>query len=39
LANLLGEAISRDFDQPRNGGGNWFSVREMKLAWKVFDRC
>ncbi|WP_292887959.1 histidine phosphatase family protein [Nisaea sp.] len=39
LANLLGEAISRDFDQPRNGGGNWFSVREMKPAWKVFDRC
>ncbi|WP_319024819.1 histidine phosphatase family protein [Nisaea sediminum] len=37
LAHLLGRPISRDLDQPRNGGGNWFSTFDPVPAWKAFD--
>lgn len=37
LAHLLARPISRDFDQPRNGGGNWFSTLDAIPSWKSFD--
>ncbi|UUX49809.1 phosphoglycerate mutase family protein [Nisaea acidiphila] len=37
LAHRLGQPISRAFDQPRNGGGNWFRIAEGYLRWQSFD--
>jgi len=34
LAHLLDQPISRDLDQPNNGGGNWFST--FAPSWKLF---
>jgi broad specificity phosphatase PhoE len=37
LAHLLGQPISRELDQPRNEGGNWFSFRDTAPCWQAFD--
>lgn len=41
LAQLLGEAISRRFDQPGSGGGNFFAFdaesRAVLHAWRPID--
>ena len=37
LAHLLGQPISRELDQPRNEGGNWFSFRDTAPRWSAFD--
>ncbi|WP_051284489.1 histidine phosphatase family protein [Nisaea denitrificans] len=37
LAHLLGQPVSRELDQPRNEGGNWFSFRDTAPCWKAFD--
>lgn len=37
LAHLMGQPISRTFDQPRNGGGNWFRTRDVPPRWYGFD--
>ncbi|HNW03526.1 MAG TPA: histidine phosphatase family protein [Burkholderiaceae bacterium] len=40
--HLTGQAISRRWDQPPNGGGNWFrftlTPREVFGGWQPFDR-
>jgi broad specificity phosphatase PhoE len=35
MANLLGEAISRQLDQPGNGGGNWFAFDSD--GWRIIE--
>lgn len=37
LAHLLKRPISRDLDQPDNGGGNWFSTLGPSPSWRPFD--
>lgn len=36
LAHLLDRDISRELDQPRNGGGNWFALGDGSPRWSVF---
>jgi broad specificity phosphatase PhoE len=35
MANLLGDAISRQLDQPGNGGGNWFAFDSD--GWRIIE--
>ncbi|WP_226886430.1 histidine phosphatase family protein [Nisaea nitritireducens] len=37
LAHVLGQPVSRDLDQPNNGGGNWFSTLDPSPFWRPFD--
>tara|TARA_R110000868_G_scaffold63636_5_gene191902 strand:+ start:322 stop:861 length:540 start_codon:yes stop_codon:yes gene_type:complete len=39
LAYLSQCPVSRIFDQPGNGGGNWFHADERRPAWRPFDGC
>lgn len=39
LAHVLGLPVSRDLDQPGNGGGNWFCTRDLSPSWRPFDEA
>lgn len=37
MAHLLGQPISRAYEQLRNGGGNWFNASDLAPVWRPFD--